>query len=63
MAMYFPVSDMDWRVKLGDLSAVEDMAWGWHWGVVILLTGTAVLSASSWLIHILGKRKQDPITG
>lgn len=62
-AMYFPVTVMDWQVKLADLSAIEDTAWGWHWGTVILLTGTALLSVATWLIHILMKRKQDCAAG
>lgn len=56
-AMYFPVTVMDWQVKQSDLSAIEDMVWGWHWCVVVLLTGTTLLSAATWLIHILMKRK------
>lgn len=59
LAMYIPVTVMDWQVKRADLSAIEDTAWGWHWGAVILLTGTALLSAATWLIHILANRKQD----
>ena len=51
LAMYFPVSDMDYLVKLGAFDTLEDIAWGWHWGVVMLLTGTVVLSIASWLIH------------
>ena len=58
VAMYFPVSDIDYRVKLGDLIAIEDTAWGWHWGVVILLTGTMVLSMASWLIHSIKLKKK-----
>lgn len=58
VAMYFPVSHVDYRVKIGDLIAVEDTAWGWHWGVVILLTGTAVLGIAAWVIHgVLQKRE------
>lgn len=58
LAMYFPVSDMDYRVKLGDLIGIEDTAWGWHWGVVMLLTGTMVLSMASWLIHSIKLKKK-----
>lgn len=58
LAMYFPVAVMDWQVKWADLSAIEDTAWGWHWGVVVLLIGTALLAIAAWFIHcILLKRK------
>lgn len=58
LAIYFPVSDMDYLVKQGDYGTLEDIAWGWHWGVVILLTGTAVLSIAAWLIHSLKVHKK-----
>ena len=59
LAMYFPVSNVDYRVKLGDLIAIEDTAWGWYWGVVVLLTGTMVLSIGTWLIHNLKQNKKE----
>lgn len=59
LAMYFPVSNVDYRVKLGDLIAIEDTAWGWYWGVVVLLTGTIVLSIGTWLIHNLKQNKKE----
>lgn len=58
LAMYFLVSDIDYRVKLGDLIGVEDTAWGWHWGAVMLLTGTVLLNSGAWLIHNIKLHKK-----
>ena len=59
LAMYFPVSDINYRVKLGDLIGVEDTAWGWHWGAVMLLTGTVLLNTGAWLIHSIKLQKKE----
>ena len=58
LAMYFPVSYMDYLVKQWGLSGIEDTAWGWHWGAVVLLTGTMVLSIATWLIHSIKLQKK-----
>ena len=58
LAMYFPVSYMDYLVKQWGLSGIEDTAWGWHWGAVVLLTGTVVLSIGAWLIHNIKLHKK-----
>lgn len=58
LAIYFPVSYTDYLVKQWGLSGVEDIAWGWHWGVVMLLTGTVLLSMGTWLIHRLKWHKK-----
>ncbi len=59
LAMYFPVSYMDYLVKLGAFDTLEDIAWGWLWGVVMLLTGTVVLSIATWLIHSVKRHKKE----
>lgn len=58
LAIYFPVSNMDYLVKQWGLSGIEDTAWGWHWGVVMLLTGTVILSIGTWLIHSIKLNKK-----
>lgn len=56
LAIYFPVADVARRVAIGDLSGVIDTALGWHQGTVILLTGTAVISAVSWFLYCRRKK-------
>lgn len=51
LAMYFPAADTAARVNLGDLGGVADVAGALHLGVVVLLTGTMLLNAASWILH------------
>lgn len=51
LAVYFPVSNVDYLIKIGSLSTAEDIAWWLHQDAVICLTGTVLLNIGTWLIH------------
>ena len=59
LAVYFPLSNVDYLIKIGSLSTVEDIAWWLHQDAVTCLAGTVVLSIGTWLIHSTKRRERN----
>lgn len=58
LAVFFPVSNVDYLAKIGALSTVEDIAWWLHQDAIACLTGTVLLSIGAWLIHSIKLQKK-----
>ncbi len=52
ISLYFPILITDLTVRIGDFSAVRDIAWGFHYASIVLLLGTLFLNALNWYFNI-----------
>lgn len=51
IALYFPNMIMDFNVRRGDFSTIEDTAWGYNCGAIVLLIGTLLFNSLSWRLN------------
>ena len=56
LALYFPLLTLDLHSRLGHWSTIQDTAWGYNFGALALLLGTAALNICSWIIN---RRRQE----